>query len=176
MKSNKYYVIKGLIAILIGILIAIVGEPAKHIGLPFFIGMAICCYGGINIGHGISPLSHSSYKFHTYDLENILDSFYVMREKLQKIQNLEPEKRQRYINTWSIGLCSMCFNLAMTDKIEYDAKDVTRVYIKLNRPCSFSSWSAFVNTFSAYYWPIHDIQSRIKWLDKHISKLEKRLS
>jgi hypothetical protein len=65
---------------------------------------------------------------------------------------------------WSICLCH-------NNIITANEKDDLTQYIKDNRPSKFSSLKAYLSRNSPYYWEYEDIKPRIKWLNKHIKKL-----
>lgn len=71
---------------------------------------------------------------------------------------------------FSTGLCSWAGQLYWNGMINRDEEARLAVYIRVSRPSKFSSFGAFKNRSSGYYWPNGDINPRIKWLKKHIKK------
>ena len=68
------------------------------------------------------------------------------------------------------GLCSWTINLLTNQIISVEEREHLDRYIKKNRPCLFSSWSAFKERLdnSCYYWGIGIIKYRVDWVKKHI--------
>jgi hypothetical protein len=65
------------------------------------------------------------------------------------------------------GLCLWSDSLFFSDKISFSEMHKLIKYIKDNKP-----WTSFFR-FSAYYWPIGQIEPRIEWINEHIKKLSK---
>ena len=69
------------------------------------------------------------------------------------------------------GLCKWVQDMYDKDIISWEESDVLFLYIQANRPSAFSSISAFKRRNFTFYWESGDIKPRIKWLEKHIKKL-----
>ncbi len=65
------------------------------------------------------------------------------------------------------GLCLWCDSLFFFGKISFSEMCELKKYIENNRP-----WTSIFR-FSAYYWPIGQIEPRIEWINYHIKKLSK---
>lgn len=71
-------------------------------------------------------------------------------------------------NYFYAGLCGFVSGLQYSDKITWEERWLLLNYIRDNRPSKWSSFSAFKNRNSGYYWEEKDIKPRIKWIKKHI--------
>jgi hypothetical protein len=69
------------------------------------------------------------------------------------------------------GLCFLSSELFTQGIITFDEHIVMRNYIKYHKPSIFSSWNAFWNAGSGFYWSRGDVEPRVKWLKQHIKKL-----
>jgi hypothetical protein len=69
------------------------------------------------------------------------------------------------------GLCFLSSELFTQGIITFDEHIVIGNYIKYNKPSIFSSWNAFWNAGSRFYWTRGDVEPRVKWLKQHIKKL-----
>lgn len=59
-----------------------------------------------------------------------------------------------------------------THRITSEEEYSLQHYIDVNRPSIFSSIDAFIHCNNVFYWTPGDIKPRIKWIKKHIKKLE----
>jgi hypothetical protein len=95
----------------------------------------------------------------------------TQRRKLSELLELMLDRQPRFEG----GLCLWAMH-AIVHLQPYHpgweecAKDVLLVknYIKKNKPLNFRTLLGY-----NYYWEEGDIEPRIKWLEKHISKLKK---
>ena len=69
------------------------------------------------------------------------------------------------------GLCRWVQDIYSKDIISWEESEALLLYIRTNRPSAFSSISAFKRRNSTFYWELRDIKPRLKWLEKHIKKL-----
>lgn len=69
------------------------------------------------------------------------------------------------------GLCRWVQDMHSNDIISWEESDVLFLYIQANRPSAFSSINAFKCRDTPIYWKLGDIKPRLKWLEKHIKKL-----
>jgi hypothetical protein len=69
------------------------------------------------------------------------------------------------------GLCFLNGELFTQRIINYQEHVIINGYIRNNKPSMFSSWNAFINSNSGFYWSRGDVKPRIKWLKQHIKKL-----
>ena len=67
------------------------------------------------------------------------------------------------------GLCSIV-NIVYYSKgeITFEEHDILKEYIRSHRPSKYSSFDAFHNRDSAWYWTDGKLKPRVKWLKKHI--------
>lgn len=68
------------------------------------------------------------------------------------------------------GLCIWTRQLQVRELITDVESRILWTYIRDNRPSKYSSFEAFSRRDSAYYWVSGNIEPRIKWIQKHISK------
>ena len=73
---------------------------------------------------------------------------------------------------FNFGLCH--WNLMLFGKgiITEDEYNITREYIRDNRPQMFQRNYSYKNRDNTYYWNADNIKPRIKWLKYHINKLK----
>ena len=69
------------------------------------------------------------------------------------------------------GLCHFNDQLYIRGIITNNEHTIISDYIKNNRPSKFSSWNAYCNCRSNWYWTSGKVKYRIKWLKQHIKKL-----
>lgn len=75
-------------------------------------------------------------------------------------------------NSLKAGLCGIVLDTLVND--DTSDKESTRLltYIRENRPSKYSSFSAFTNRHSNFYWKVGEKAPRIKWLEKEIKFLK----
>lgn len=79
-----------------------------------------------------------------------------------------------YEGYFNAGLCVWVLELYLGDIITREEKDILLTYIKNNRPFMtlYDVKCVMLGLKSGYYWEREDISPRIKWINKHIKKLE----
>lgn len=74
---------------------------------------------------------------------------------------------------FDLGLCAwLCELLTRSIITNKQCYFVLKEYIEHNRVSKFSSFEAFINRNSGFWWEIGNIKPRIKWLKQQIKKLE----
>jgi len=70
------------------------------------------------------------------------------------------------------GLCRWAGELEYAKLLSNKERQLLQEYIHKNRPFMLSSMDAFKHRHSDLYWSRGEISHRIKWIKKHIKKLE----
>ena len=74
-------------------------------------------------------------------------------------------------NLFEYSLCYWSDHLLDKLIISKEESIILKQYILDNRPSKWSSWSAYINRNSNYYWKHGKIKYRTKWLNEQIKKL-----
>lgn len=77
----------------------------------------------------------------------------------------------------TIGLCNIIFNLSIDKEITDEERKNIRFYLFINRPDTLIHRECVgvysgVPSYTHYWYPLTNIQSRIDWINNQINKLE----
>lgn len=92
------------------------------------------------------------------------------KEAIKRVLTAMLEHQHVLINETVPSLCPFNYWLYQNNNINYIDRDVFAHYIHKNRPSIFSSWDAFKNRNSLYFWTRYNAEPRIKWIKKHLKK------
>lgn len=68
------------------------------------------------------------------------------------------------------GLCNWLSMIHLTTDLSSEHRNIAYKYIQSNRPF----WTYITGDYS-YWWKCNDITPMIKWLEKHITKIDKEI-